>query len=813
MTAVGCITKRRLAVLLLTAGMNELTFFKLKGSPQHHTLQSARRFGRFALLKFLLLLPLFSAGAAHATLWYVDNTATGANNGTSWANAWKAISSIKGVAAGDTVYISGGPSGSSQTYTTGTWAPTGGTSTSPITYQIGQDSLHNGTAIFYASSSGLDWISSSLANVVISGDAGDGQMHFSASNFADIGSGTDDSYVRIAYVNFGQIGTDGNGGCFDLYLDGNGKSASHVEFDHNYVYVIGSQADHFSYALFVASTWDVNKAHNNTIYVPHTPGDARMGADCFQWNGDGYSIYSNTIVGYNSSSYSGGQHQDGWQPTGGGSGTAAAGSSYSSDAIYLKYYANTIVNCGNSACFACVTYGGFNHMWIYNNIVIYDGTTISGSPEGLTAVNNQAGTADYLDTVVANNLIVDLNDAVTSEWAIWVGDYTSVNGNANVSGVVANNVTVNASTINYGWTSGSFTTGDNVQFTSASAVGNFVKYVLNNGLNNNFNLTSASSLRGAGMNLSSYFTTDFAGNQRPATGAWDIGPYAYGATVGSSGPSLTLSAITQSASDVDPTTAGTQVYEGTTVQYSATATENSTNTVSWQWSYQTNGSPQINYLNGAGTVTPVSFIYPAGSGGTTYVWTLTVNDGKTNLTAQATTGVEPPPTPQTGLTFQATNAATVTSPFVLANGYLSQPVQTTVISSAGEATFNFSITNTGNYVIQAMVNAPSDPANSFYVNIDAQPVDPTMCWDIFPFTTNFQQRIVSWRGNGSDTNNQFVPKIFPLAVGTHQIIWAGREANTELQSFSILQLPNAPQNLRVLPTPPANSPVFPTAGL
>jgi hypothetical protein len=111
-------------------------------------------------------------------------------------------------------------------------------------------------------------------------------------------------------------------------------------------------------------------------------------------------------------------------------------------------------------------------------------------------------------------------------------------------------------------------------------------------------------------------------------------------------------------------------------------------------------------------------------------------------------------------------------------------------------------------VIQALVNAPGDSANSFYVNIDAQPVDPTMAWDIFPFTSGFQNAIVSWRGTGTDTNNQFNPKIFSLTAGAHQIVFAGREANTQLQSFSLIQLPATPQNLRVLSTVMGNAPSF-----
>jgi hypothetical protein len=340
--------------------------------------------------------------------------------------------------------------------------------------------------------------------------------------------------------------------------------------------------------------------------------------------------------------------------------------------------------------------------------------------------------------------------------------------------------------------------------TSAQASSDFVKFTATGSVDN-FQLTSAAtSLIGQGANESAYFTTDANGNPRPASGAWDIGAFAFGST-GGAGPTLTLSALSQNASDVDATTTGVQVYEGTIVQYSGTATENSTNNVSWQWSYQLNGASPVVYLSGTGTVTPVSFDYPTGTGGNTYVWTLSAGDGKTNLTAQITTSVEVPPAPLSGLSFQASQGV-ITAPFTLASGSVSQSVQTTTVAAAGEDTFSFSITNAGNYIVQASVNAPNESANSMYVNVDAQPVDPTMIWDI-PVTTNFQSRIISWRGNGTDTNNQYVPKVFSLTTGTHSLIIGGREANTQLQSVSILQLPNAPQNLRVLPTV-VNAPTF-----
>src|SRR5258708_28991348 len=92
----------------------------------------------------LFLITLSVQVQAYCATWYVDSAATGTHNGTSWANAWTALSQITGVGASDIVYISGGPSGSTQSYT----APSGGWSPSPATYQIGQDALHNGTALF-----------------------------------------------------------------------------------------------------------------------------------------------------------------------------------------------------------------------------------------------------------------------------------------------------------------------------------------------------------------------------------------------------------------------------------------------------------------------------------------------------------------------------------------------------------------------------------------------------------------------------------------------------------------------------------------
>ena len=142
----------------------------------------------------------------------------------------------------------------------------------------------------------------------------------------------------------------------------------------------------------------------------------------------------------------------------------------------------------------------------------------------------------------------------------------------------------------------------------------------------------------------------------------------------------------------------------------------------------------------------------------------------------------------------------ITGPFVVNNGAISQPSETTV-TAGGRAAYTFIITNAGSYVIQALVEASGTGDNSFFVNIDAEPQDPSMIWDVLPFTTGFEQRFVSWRGSGTTDANEFVPKVFQLGVGTHTLIVRGREANAQLQNLSVLKKPDPPQGLLIEPSP------------
>ncbi len=110
-----------------------------------------------------------TATEAH-TYWYVDNAAHGANNGTSWRDAWESFADIDwgtgGVTSGDTLYISGGSS--SKTYYEMLAVGASGGADHLITIDVGANSPspsgHEGAVI-------IDGESSRHAGIYINGKA------------------------------------------------------------------------------------------------------------------------------------------------------------------------------------------------------------------------------------------------------------------------------------------------------------------------------------------------------------------------------------------------------------------------------------------------------------------------------------------------------------------------------------------------------------------------------------------------------------------------------------------------------------------
>jgi adhesin HecA-like repeat protein len=259
-----------------------------------------------------------------------------------------------------------------------------------------------------------------------------------------------------------------------------------------------------------------------------------------------------------------------------------------------------------------------------------------------------------------------------------------------------------------------------------------------------------------------------------------------------------VSAISVNAPDVDSSLPGLQIYPGTTVQMSATTT----NAQTWQWSYTVNGGAPVVYTNSTSPQTNISCYFDTNAIGNSYVWTLVVSNGllwaksQTNFTVEALPNSGGTGT-NGGITINATSVPVngLLTTTTMINGvpvsYIYQPLPSMGATGGGAAVYNFTITNAGDYEIQALVNAPSENANSFYVNIDGPPQDSTMIWDIMPVTSGFEQRTVSWRGNGSENNDQIVPKTFNLSAGPHQITFVGREPYTALSSFTLIPVASA----------------------
>lgn len=101
-----------------------------------------------AIISMSFFILMFGPYAnSYAEFYYVDNAANGANNGTSWNDAWQSFANINwnNISAGDTLYISGGSS-SKKYYETLT-IRTSGKSGMPVVITNGEDPNHNGIAI------------------------------------------------------------------------------------------------------------------------------------------------------------------------------------------------------------------------------------------------------------------------------------------------------------------------------------------------------------------------------------------------------------------------------------------------------------------------------------------------------------------------------------------------------------------------------------------------------------------------------------------------------------------------------------------
>src|SRR5439155_20474166 len=107
-----------------------------------------------------------------------------------------------------------------------------------------------------------------------------------------------------------------------------------------------------------------------------------------------------------------------------------------------------------------------------------------------------------------------------------------------------------------------------------------------------------------------------------------------------------------------------------------------------------------------------------------YTFRFRASDGQTSSFSDTTVTFAPDPT---ALAFEA-EGGDISSPFVVTNGAIVQNVETTLANS-GRAAYGFTLVKAGNYLVTAILSAPNTGSDSLFVNIDAEPIDPTMVWD------------------------------------------------------------------------------------
>lgn len=505
---------------------------------------------RFIAL-LLLCLPTYAAS------WYLDNTASGSANGTSWANAWtdpaSVVWGVSGVKAGDTLYISGGST--SQTYTNGFTVGASGTAANRITIRVGQDAGHNGTVIFDGQQFGNHCPESGVfivhgRNYLTFDGEVSGQKNMQFLNWRNY---TNKNLCNVIYGNPSSdnvfkflVISNANTCIFQLWCTNNIVAwCDLTSYGDTVLNFNNSQTN------ATGNPWDSNLVFSNTLrcaFVWSSAGDGRNAPDGVQCD-DSISIFNNRFgmlyTGLTETNVA--NHNDYLQTAHGG---------------WIKWYNNELVDTQDSQCSPAHfgTASGFHDIRIYNNIFRF--TTNQNFygydplPQCLRMYNS-AGLLGYTNVYILNNLFIDRPG--TSQ-AIYIGNETGTNpGTGNV---MANNIFVNCATntTSFQWefappdagTISAWTITNNLYFTTNAAnsvlkytgtvytvaqwkanidpstitnLPTFVSYTYQDE-NNNYRLQASDTVaKGKGINYSSVFTTDRDGNPRGSQ--WDLGPFQF----------------------------------------------------------------------------------------------------------------------------------------------------------------------------------------------------------------------------------------------------------------------------------------------
>jgi hypothetical protein len=460
----------------------------------------ARRLGwrRYCSIIVCLFLMLTSA---HAKNWYVDNAATGANNGTSWANAWRNVKAVTGVQPGDTVFISGGTN--SKTYSDGGWIPLGGVKDNPVTYKVGQDPGHNGIVRFNGGGA-AQWLfaggNKKFAWVTIDGNYG-GECHI-----------TVDNYTNAVMVDAGATGLTLR--YIKSPLQFRAYKCDYMEYDH---LILGPTMgiDRQIVGLGgsgIAPAYSHNLIRDCIIYTyyQHNVNSQGGNGDDAMANITSTTVKNCQFIGVFAQSYTKGQHADGIQAA---DWVWADGCYFENPAnygVYFEFFGN----------------GGNNR--VTNSVFNYTDRQLARQPSQAIAIGSHDSASTVSNVLVANNTVYGGKIGI----ALGIGSQQALSGCAIVNNITVSNDGIRARTGQ----------GSGLQMLSNKAIGGSIAppntrppansnpVIFVSAANKDFHLaTSDTGAKYAGTSWpSAYFNIDKDGKARPQGSAWSLGAYEYG---------------------------------------------------------------------------------------------------------------------------------------------------------------------------------------------------------------------------------------------------------------------------------------------
>jgi hypothetical protein len=320
---------------------------------------------------------------------FIDNTASGLNDGTSWANAWESWADVSwgSVADGDSVYVSGGSSG--KTYTENVQIVHAGSSeANRITVATGAahptlSSGHDG----FVTISGEFQLGDESANraeyITFNGESS-GSINWRITGSST--SGVSCRYSTLDGIKLLYLEIDNNGtGCND---HGIGMSSEHTGWEIAYCHIHDNNGDGINQTGPSSPTgYGMNSVHNCTI--------ADNGDDAIQVAG-GWDVYDNVIDGTGSVLDQSPCffHPDGIQGA----------------RQYWRIYRNTFINWDQHIFIETVETDGMQNIQIYNNL--FYNTTGSTLQMGVVLKAKTPDSTHTWDNILIANNTFDRMDSL-----------------------------------------------------------------------------------------------------------------------------------------------------------------------------------------------------------------------------------------------------------------------------------------------------------------------------------------------------------------------------------------------------------------